>query len=1443
MLRLLATALALLVASPALAQTCDTSWATPASGDWSDDSSWTDGVPEAGDVVCITAAGTYTVSVSISQPIPLGGLDLGGASGTQTLDSAAQITVSGDARIGANGRLILRPRGISLQFLRASGTVLVEGEVRQNAGTRLMDSGGTLDIAPGGRVTILDNTTSGAPETTFRVRGTLEADGCGQPAFGSCTVRALLNVDGGTLRAGGGILIFRGGGTLHDVTVDADADAFLQFSRDNAVGTNTYVTTGTMSGTPEGEVDMRGGILAAGPGGATLDVNGTGLRYSGGFGAAAALTSAGGGFVNTGLLIQDANTFTTLDGVTVRNRGTISETAGIDFANGATIRNTPSGLVRLSNTGTVDGDGTIVNEGLILRDGEPGSVAIAAGILQSQPGSEIRSNVSRLDLGSPGSEVAPAGMTISGTGEILFPTGFEISATVSPGTEDETFALLQPVSTFQLTPQARVVVDIGPNGQSDMFGDRAAGGSAYTLDGTLVVRLAPEYAPMPGDAFALLRNGVPPIQGEFHTIEVEGDVGDVIFVADTPNGTLLQLRAVVAVSASAAQATTLEGEPVSFVLSHPASAEPFTISFETDGSATPFEDYTLGTTHGIARVRAGATQTVVTLYPRRDADDSEGDETVTLRILPGDTSGPADGAAEATVTITDGPSSASLALDAVVPARGETIGTVTPTLIGTALTDGATVRLVGPSTISGSDVVFDPTGRGAQATFDLLGAPTGIYDVVVESGGETATLAGAFTVSQGEQAVPVWASISGTPSPRFRRWSTYTFTLGNDGDVDLYDTFVLLRITAGVEYEVEGLRLPEDPVPGTEEFVGLDMGEAVIVPIYVYRLPARSSRSTEIRLRPDVPFSLGDGMGVSYELYPPNPEALFTYSGDFGDFDLDLAAQRPTNWGTIGGALELLLEEETLIAGTPTNGPEQAKCNCPNNQWLNRDDRDLNPTEMQDVYGGLGAYDQYRGEVGVNVPSNPWAEVFGYGLGTFVVGAAIVVEAVTLGQAAIIAGGVMALYSVASSGTSASRVRCSRARECGDGGGDGRGGGGGAGGGAGGGPSGGVGGGAGGKVGGSADPNDKLGPAGTGGGARYYDPSTVTTPYTVRFENIDTATFPAQEVVIVDTLDTSVFDLSTFSLGPIRWGEDGEVVPPPGAQRFETEVSLAPELDATLLITASLDHSTGRAVWYFATLDPATGDLPEDGTIGFLPPNQTQPEGEGSVSFTVQTLDGLPTGTVVSNQAEIVFDVNEPIVTPPWVNTVDVSAPASLVQALGSTTSNPVSVTASGSDAGSGVYLYQLFASRDGGEFEFVAQSQEPEFEVDLEPGSTYGFYSIAADLVLNFEGPKTDAEAMTTVVVAGEETPDLPARLTLAVPRPNPARVSTTLRYGLPRAGEVRVRVVDLLGREVAVLAEGEAAAGWHETRWTPTVAAGVYTVELLAGDEVRHQRLTLVR
>ena len=93
---------------------------------------------------------------------------------------------------------------------------------------------------------------------------------------------------------------------------------------------------------------------------------------------------------------------------------------------------------------------------------------------------------------------------------------------------------------------------------------------------------------------------------------------------------------------------------------------------------------------------------------------------------------------------------------------------------------------------------------------------------------------------------------------------------------------------------------------------------------------------------------------------------------------------------------------------------------------------------------------------------------------------------------------------------------------------------------------------------------------------------------------------------------------------------------------------------------------------------------------------------------------------------------------------------------------------------------------------------------------------------------------------VAGEDAPGGPAAL--YTPAPNPSAGSASVAFALARAADVRLDVVDALGRTVAVLADGARGAGAHRAR-VRDLAPGVYVVRLVAGGTVTTRPLTVGR
>jgi hypothetical protein len=264
---------------------------------------------------------------------------------------------------------------------------------------------------------------------------------------------------------------------------------------------------------------------------------------------------------------------------------------------------------------------------------------------------------------------------------------------------------------------------------------------------------------------------------------------------------------------------------------------------------------------------------------------------------------------------------------------------------------------------------------------------------------------------------------------------------------------------------------------------------------------------------------------------------------------------------------------------------------------------------------------------------------------------------------------------------------------------------------------------------GSFDPNDQVGPKGVGD-LRYLAGSEPL-HYVISFENHDTATAPAQEVIVENILDPYKVDINSVQLGDIHVGAYLIKVPH-GMQNFSHVLDLRPNQNLLVAIDSNLNPNTNTLSWHFRSLDPLTMQPPDNPLEGFLPPNLMPPGGEGSVSFSVAPRDSIATGTTITNVASITFDYNPPIDTPVWSNTFDSSNPTIQAQPLLPLQSGPAFQLQWGSaDTGSGVDHVSVEVSTNGGPFATLLEnsiSASTTFVGQL--GSTYLFRITAWDRV-----------------------------------------------------------------------------------------------------------------
>lgn len=284
----------------------------------------------------------------------------------------------------------------------------------------------------------------------------------------------------------------------------------------------------------------------------------------------------------------------------------------------------------------------------------------------------------------------------------------------------------------------------------------------------------------------------------------------------------------------------------------------------------------------------------------------------------------------------------------------------------------------------------------------------------------------------------------------------------------------------------------------------------------------------------------------------------------------------------------------------------------------------------------------------------------------------------------------------------------------------------------------------------SYDPNEMIGPWGPDDNAHYIQP-IHNMAYTVTFENKASATAPAHEVFVTDTLDATKYDLSTFGFSSFGWAENSYSVGGSQTQEFTRDIIYNVKgQDILVRVSGQYDATAGIARWSFVSLKK-NGEEIDDPDLGFLLPNNDNRDGEGFVSFSIEHKKNPKSGATVSNKATIVFDANAPIVTNTYVNTFDTDYPTSKITKVEEKDGHLV-VTIQGSDKTSGIDHYTVYAQKDGGEWEPAATvadgSAVGTATFTCDPGTKYGLCVIATDRV-GLNEPK-ELRAEQTVTTGG---------------------------------------------------------------------------------------------
>lgn len=124
-----------------------------------------------------------------------------------------------------------------------------------------------------------------------------------------------------------------------------------------------------------------------------------------------------------------------------------------------------------------------------------------------------------------------------------------------------------------------------------------------------------------------------------------------------------------------------------------------------------------------------------------------------------------------------------------------------------------------------------------------------------------------------------------------------------------------------------------------------------------------------------------------------------------------------------------------------------------------------------------------------------------------------------------------------------------------------------------------------------------------------------------------------------------------------------------------------------------------------------------------------------------------------------------------------------------------------------------------------------------------FRFYKRALDsaeiaVTWNKKLPYIDLTSVT------QQNSEVPSAFMLAQNYPNPFNPVTKIVYSIPSAGNVDLRVYDIMGREVEVIQSGYQNAGNYEALFNAeNLASGVYTYRIISGNYIETRKMMLTK
>jgi hypothetical protein len=92
--------------------------------------------------------------------------------------------------------------------------------------------------------------------------------------------------------------------------------------------------------------------------------------------------------------------------------------------------------------------------------------------------------------------------------------------------------------------------------------------------------------------------------------------------------------------------------------------------------------------------------------------------------------------------------------------------------------------------------------------------------------------------------------------------------------------------------------------------------------------------------------------------------------------------------------------------------------------------------------------------------------------------------------------------------------------------------------------------------------------------------------------------------------------------------------------------------------------------------------------------------------------------------------------------------------------------------------------------------------------------------------------------------TPEIPTEFAMNQNYPNPFNPVTTIKYQLPKAELVTIKIYDIIGKEISTLINRTQNAGYYEVNFNAgKLSSGIYFYKMVAGDFVSIKKLVVLK